>query len=81
MKRREFLTLIESGAYIAVIGLMVIAFPSTSVNAQQAPRKGCVAIDKREYDSAKREKMLRTELGAYVRTGRLWRRYYWYCHW
>ena len=79
MKRGKLIALIENGVFTAVIGLMLIAFPSASVNAQQPPRKGCDAVDKREYDSAKRKKLLHTRSGTYVRTGRLWRRYYWFC--
>ena len=80
MRRGKLVALIENAACTAVIGLMLIAFPSSSVNAEQPPRKGCVAVDKREYDSAKRENLLRDRYGTYVRTGRLWQRYYWYCH-
>ncbi len=76
-KRRKFITLVESVASVAVIALLVLAFPS-SANAQQPPWKGCYAVDKREYYSAKKQKLLHAR-GVYVRTGRLWRRYYWYC--
>ncbi len=79
MRRGNLIALIESGACTAVIGLTLIAFTPSSVSAEEPPRKGCVAVDKREYDAAKREKLLRDRYGAYVRTGRLWRRYYWYC--
>ena len=80
MKRRKLIASIGNGAGIAVIGLMLIAFPSSSVNAEQPYRKGCLAVPKSEYDSANRKKTLRTKFGTYERTGRLWRRYYWYCH-
>ena len=80
MKLGKFIALIENGACTAVIGLMLIAVPSSSVNAEQPPRKGCAAVSKHEYDSAKKEKLLRNRYGTYVRTGQLWRRYYWYCH-
>jgi hypothetical protein len=80
MNLGKLIALIENGARTAVIGLMLIAVPSSSVNAEQPPRKGCVAVSKHEYDSAKKEKLLRNRYGTYVRTGRLWRRYYWYCH-
>ena len=81
MRREKLIALIENRACTAVIGLTLIAFPSSPVNAeQQPPRKGCIAVSKMEYDRAKREKLLRNRNGAYVRTGRLWRRYYWYCH-
>jgi hypothetical protein len=73
------ITLIENGACIAVIGLMLIAFPSSSVNAEQPPHKGCVGVSKDAYQIAKKKKLLRTRFGTYVRTGRLWHRYYWYC--
>ncbi len=72
--------LIENAACAAVIGLMLVAFSSSSVNAEQAPRKECAAVSKHEYNSAKRENLLRNRNGAYIRTGRIWRRYYWYCH-
>lgn len=69
----------KSGAGIAVIGLMLIAFPSSLVNAEQPPHRGCVGVSKGQYQDAKRKKLLRNRFGTYVRTGRLWRRYYWYC--
>jgi hypothetical protein len=80
MRRREFITLIENGACIAVIGLVLVAFSSSSVNAEQLPPKGCLAVSKSEYDSAKRQNLLRTRFARYMRTGRLLKRYYWYCH-
>ena len=79
MRRGNLIALIESGACTAVIGSTLIALTPSSVNAEEPPRRGCVAVDKREYDAAKREKLLRDRYSAYVRTGRLWRRYYWYC--
>ena len=79
MRWRKPIAHIEKGAYIVVIGLMLIAFPFSSVNAEQRPHKGCVGVSKDEYQGAKRKKLLRTRFGTYVRTGRLWRRYYWYC--
>ena len=80
MRRGKLITLIENGACTAVIGLMLIALPSSAVNAEQPPPKGCAPVSKSEYDSAKRQKLLRSMYGSYLRTGRLWRRYYWYCH-
>ena len=79
MRRGKLVALIESGACTAVIGLMLIAFPSVPVNAQQPPQMGCVAVSKFEYAAAKKEKLLRNRYGTYARTGKLWRRYYWYC--
>jgi len=79
MKRRKLIALIENGACIAVIGLMLIEFPSSAANAEQPPW-GCLTVSKGEYDAAKSKKMLRNKFGRYVRTGRLWQRNYWYCH-
>ena len=79
MKRRKLIALVENGACAAVIGLALIAFPISSAKAQQPPRTGCVAFSKSEYDSAKRQKLLRNRYGTYVRTGRPLRRFYWYC--
>jgi hypothetical protein len=53
---------------------------SSSVKAQQPPFGGCRAASKVEYDSAKRQYLLRNKFGLYLRTGHIWRRYYWYCH-
>jgi hypothetical protein len=80
MRRGKLITLIENGACTAVIGLMLIALPSSAVNAEQPPPKGCAPVSKSEYDSAKRQNLLRTRFTRYVRTGRLLKRYYWYCH-
>ena len=78
MKRKNFIALI--GVWTCAIGLMLIAFPSHSVNAEQPPSEGCVAVSKQEYDSADRQKLLHTQFSAYARTGQLGRRFYWYCH-
>jgi hypothetical protein len=78
MTWRNLIALI--GASICAIGFVLIAFPSPSVNAQQPPQAGCVAVSKEEYDSAKRQRLLHTRFSTYVRTGRLGRRYDWYCH-
>jgi hypothetical protein len=80
MKRREFIGLIENRTCTVVIGLVLIACLSSSVNAEQPPRNGCRAASKIEYDSAKKQYLLRNRFGMYVRTGRLFRRHYWYCH-
>jgi hypothetical protein len=79
MKREKRIVRVENATYAAVIGLALIAFPFSSASAQQPPRNGCVAVSKSEYASAKRAKLLRGRYGAYVRTGRLLRRFYWYC--
>ena len=78
MKRKNLIALI--GAWTCAIGLTLIAFPSHSVNAEQPPSERCVAVSKQEYDSANRQKLLRTQFSTYARTGQLGRRHYWYCH-
>ncbi len=80
MKRGNLIARLDNRALTSVIGLMLFAFPSSSVNAEQPPGEHCVAVSKQEYDSAKRQKLLRTRFSTYVRTGRLGRRFYWYCH-
>jgi hypothetical protein len=80
MKRGKLIAHFECGTCAAVIGLMLIALPSSSANAQQPPREGCRAASKIEYDSAKRQYLLHGRFGSYVRTGHFWRHYYWYCH-
>jgi hypothetical protein len=67
-------------ASIFAIVLTLGALPSSSVNAQQPPQDNCVEVPKIQYDSAKKQYLLRNESGMYVRTGRLFRRHYWYCH-
>ena len=67
MKRKNLIALI--GACTCAIGLMLIAFPSPSVNAEQPPREGCVAVSKQEYDSANRQKLLRSRFSTYARNG------------
>ena len=66
---------------IGTIACLVVARPLPA-NAQQAPQPpwaGCYEVDKREYVSAKKQKLLHGR-GTYVRTGRPLRRHYWYCH-
>jgi len=68
-------------ASIAMQALLILVL-SSSANAQQSPQPpwaGCYAVDKREYVSAKKQKLLHGR-GTYVRTGKVWHRYYWYCH-
>jgi hypothetical protein len=78
MKQKNLVVLI--GACICAIGLMLVAFPSLSVNAEQPPTERCVAVSEQEYDSADRQKLLHARFSTYTRTGRLGWRHYWYCH-
>jgi hypothetical protein len=78
MKPKNLIPL--NGARACAIGLALIAIPLPSVNAKEAPPKGCVSVTKQEYDSAKKQNLLHSRFSTYVRTGRLGRRSYWYCH-
>jgi hypothetical protein len=79
MKRRKHIAHIMKGACTALMGLMLMAFSPSLAKAQQPPRNGCVVVTKSEYDSAKKQNLLRSRFGNYLRTGRLLRRAYWYC--
>ncbi len=68
-----------AGARACAIGFALIAVPLPPVNAKQAPPKGCVAVTKQEYDSAKKQNLLQSRFSTYVRTGRIGQRSYWYC--
>ena len=77
MKRGYFVALV--GACTGVIAVTLVAFSNSSMSAVQAPRKGCVAVVKQEYDSAKRQKLLQMTYSSYATTGGIGRRSYWYC--
>jgi hypothetical protein len=63
---------------LAVIAA-ILMLPCSSANAVQPPSDHCRAASKIEYDSARKQFLLRNRFGTYVRTGRIWRRHYWYC--
>ncbi len=76
-------TLVTRAKRSAAGGTILLALSALShepASAAKPPYAGCVAVTKQEYDSAKRQKLLRTRFGTYVRTGRLGRRQYSYCH-
>jgi hypothetical protein len=66
--------------YTAIVGALLIAASASSAHAQQPPWQGCQPVSKIEYDSAKREYLLTSRNGRYIRTGHFMRRYYWWCH-
>ena len=78
MKRGNLLVFV--GACVCAAGSMLIAFPGSPVSAEEPPAQGCQAVTKQEYDSAKKQTLLRTRYSSYVRTGGIGRRRYWYCH-
>jgi hypothetical protein len=63
---------------LAAIGAALVFFCSPA-HAVQPPSDSCRVASKVEYDSAKKQFLLRNRFGAYVRTGHIWRRHYWYC--
>ena len=65
--------------WLCATTLPLFAFSCVSLDAQQPPWEGCRAASKTEYESAKRDFLLQTSVGAYAMTGHWWRRYYWYC--
>jgi len=67
-------------SWIVVIGATSTALWLSPVTASQPPSDGCRAASKIEYDSAKKTYLLQNRFGMYVRSGRIWRRHYWYCH-
>ena len=58
-----------------VLGLLMVS----SAHAQQAPRANCVAVTKQEYNNARKTKLQQQRFGEYVRTGRVLKRFYWFC--
>jgi hypothetical protein len=62
----------------AVMATILVLAPSPAT-AVQPPSEQCRAASKIEYDSAKKQFLLRNRFGTYVRTGHVWRRHYWYC--
>jgi hypothetical protein len=66
--------------FICATTLPLLAFSCVLLRPPQPPWEGCRAASKTEYESAKRDFLLQTSVGAYATTGHWWRRYYWYCH-
>jgi len=64
---------------IAAVSVPIKGLFSSSANAVQPPADHCRPVSKIEYDSANKQFLSRNRFGAYVRTGRIWRRHYWYC--
>jgi hypothetical protein len=73
--RKKSTAVARSFAVIAA----TLALLSSSANAVQPPSDHCRVASKMEYDSAKKQFLLSNRFGAYIRTGRIWHRHYWYC--
>jgi hypothetical protein len=64
---------------VALIATILIVSAVSPVNAVQPPGNRCRPASKVEYNSAKKQFLLRNRFGMYVRNGWIWRRHYWYC--
>jgi hypothetical protein len=78
MKRRSHIASVATLTRACAV-LMLIACHSSPASAEQAPPKTCAVISSQEYAAAKKQNLLRSQFGSYVRTGGLGRRQYWYC--
>ena len=67
-------------ARAAAAAVVAIILSSSAANAEKPPWQGCRPASKVEYESAKRQYLLRSRVGTYVKTGPIWKRSYWYCH-
>jgi hypothetical protein len=68
-------------AYLfAAIAAIIFLFSASASNAApQPPNDRCRPASKLEYNSARKQYLLRSRFGMYVRTGWALRRHYWYC--
>jgi hypothetical protein len=81
MRRERFIKRLNGLAAartLATIAAILVFFHS-SANTAQPPAEPCRAASKVEYNSAKKQHLLRNRFGFYVRNGPIWRRLYWYC--
>ena len=62
--------------WVCATAVPLFAFSCVSLDAQQPPWEGGRAASKIEYESAKRDFLLQTSVGAYATTGHWWRRHY-----
>jgi hypothetical protein len=67
--------------HLRTIFLLLLAVLSTCLPAFAAspPKAGCRPVSKLEYNISKRENVIISHGGRYVRTGPFWRRNYWHC--
>jgi hypothetical protein len=80
MKRRTQIGLVGRLAWTCTLGLILILSHASSAYAQQTPPARCSSVAKQEYDAAKKQNLVRGRFGGYLRTGRIGRHQYWYCH-
>ena len=65
-------------AAATAVPLIALLLPQAA-QAAEPPWPGCRPATKLEYRSAMRQYLLTNRVGAYVRTGHIWHRFYWYC--
>ena len=60
--------------------LLILALSTClSAFAASPPKAGCRPVSKLEYNISKRENVIISQGGRYMRTGPFWRRNYWHC--
>src|ERR1700747_878843 len=62
--------------WLCATTLPLFAFSCVSLGAQESPWEGCRAASKTEYESAKKDFLLQTSVGAYAMDGPWGRRRY-----
>jgi hypothetical protein len=62
----------------SILVLVTILLFSFSASAASPPKAGCRPVSKLEYNISKRENVIISHGGRYIRTGPFWRRNYWH---
>jgi len=72
---------VESVMHLQTLFVLLLTVLSTCLPAFAAspPKEGCRPVSKLEYNISKRENVIISHGGRYVRTGPFWRRNYWHC--
>ena len=65
--------------YVSAVLVVALLSVASSAFAASPPRAGCRPVSKLEYAIAKKENVIISQGGRYVRTGPFWRRLYWHC--
>jgi hypothetical protein len=63
----------------ALAVLVIVLFFPFSAFAASLPKAGCRPVSKLEYTNSKKENVIISQGGRFVRTGPFWRRNYWHC--
>ena len=75
-----YVTVTRRKVLLGAAATVAAASFSSASNAEEPPWDACRSASKIEYDSARRNHLSQNRFGLYLRTGRLLRRHYWYCH-